>query len=236
MNLIKSKIVGIAAAVMLAGAGTVVLVMYVSGAEDRALKGETPTNVLVVSDTIPKGTAAEAISGKVRLEKVPAKVKAVGAVSSLGTLTGQVALVDLLPGEQLVQTRFATVTAAGVTGVPAGMLQVTIALDAVRAMGGTVRAGDTVGIVASFDDPETTHLILQKAKVTAVRTGNGTAVKSKASEAALTGQVLITLALDAPSVERVIFTAEHGKLWLTHEPTDANEGGTRVQTRGSVNG
>ena len=236
MNLIKSKVAGIAAAVVLAGAGTVVLVAYVNGAEDRALKGERPTDVLVVSDTIAKGTAAEAIGSKVRLEKVPAKVKATGAVSSLKTLAGQVAVVDLMPGEQLVQTRFAVVTGAGTVGVAPGMLQVTIALDAVRAMGGQIREGDTVGILASFDDPETTHLILQKVKVTGVRTANGVAVKSKATEAALTGNILITLALDASAVERVVFTAEHGKLWLSAEPPDASESGTKVQTRGSVNG
>ena len=235
MNILKSKLLGIVGAVVLAGAGTVVLVLYVNGAEDRALKGETPTDVLVVSDTIPKGTAAELIGGRVHLEKVPAKVRAVGAVSSLGTLTGQVALVDLMPGEQLVQTRFAAVTAGGVAGVAPGMLQVTIAIDAVRAMGGTIREGDTVGIVASFDDPETTHLILQKVRVTGVRYADGALVKPKSTEA-LAGTVLVTLALDAASVERVIFTAEHGRLWLTHQPTEANEGGTKVQTRGSVNG
>lgn len=236
MNVMRTKLAGIAAAVVLAGAGTAVLVGYVNGAEDRALKGEKATNVLVVSDTIPKGTPVSAIGDKVKVEKVPEKVKAVGAVASLGALTGQVAVVDLLPGEQVVQTRFAAVAQAGTPGVAAGSLQVTVALDAVRAMGGQIREGDTVAVVASFPDPDSTHIILHKVRVTGVHTAAGAAVKSKAGEATLTGSVLVTLALDAASVERVIYTAEFGRLWLTAEPTEANEGGTKVQTRGSVNG
>ena len=170
MNVMRTKIAGIVAAVVLAGVGTFLLVGYVNGAEDRALKGERPTPVLVVSDTIPKGTRAEELGGKVKLEQVPAKVKAAGAVTSVNALSGQVAVVDLMPGEQVVSTRFAAQASAAATGVPPGMLQVTVALDAVRAMGGQVRAGDTVGVVVSFDDPATTHLILHKVRVTSVRT------------------------------------------------------------------
>jgi hypothetical protein len=47
--------------------------------------------------------------------------------------------------------------------------------------------------------------------------------------------VFVTLALDAPSVEKVVFAAEHGRVWLALEPKDANEGGTKVQSRAGVN-
>ena len=233
MNVLKSKAAGIAAAVVFAGVGTVLLVGYVQGAEDRALEGEEPTRVWVVADTISKGTKADDIAAKVRRETVPSKVRATGAVSTLDALDGKVALVDLVPGEQLVSTRFGT--AADATGVPGNLLQVTVAMDAVRAMGGQVREGDSVGVLASFKgDTETTHMILQKVRVTGVRTDEGALVRSR-SDAAVTGKLMITLALDAPSVERVVFAAEHGSLWLTAEPTEASEAGTKVQTRGSVN-
>ncbi len=236
MNVMRTKAAGIIAAVALAGAGTALLVGYVNGAENRALKGEKPADVYVVSDTIPKGTRAEEIAGKVRRETVPVKIKATGAVASLDSLTGQVAVVDLVPGEQVVTTRFATPATAAALDIPAGMLEVTVALDSVRAAGGLLREGDTVGVVASFDDDDepTTHMILHKVRVTSVRTENGASVK-KNQLGALTGKVIITMALDAPSVEKVIFAAEHGKLWLTSEPSEANESGTKVQTRASVN-
>lgn len=233
MNLFKSKVAGIVAAVVLAALGTALLVGYVRGAEERALEGEAPTRVYVVTDTIARGTKGDDLGAKVRSESIPSKVKAAGAVSSLDTLAGKVALVDLVPGEQLVSTRFGT--AAGAVGAASNLLQVTVALDAVRAIGGQIREGDSVGVLASFKgDTETTRLILQKVRVTGVRTDSGAKVTSR-PDAAVAGKLMVTLALDAPSVERVVFAAEHGSLWLTAEPAEAGEAGTNVQTRGSVN-
>ena len=229
----RQKLIGVIASVVLAGLGTALLVAYVRGAEDRALKGEKSVGVLVVSDTIPKGTKAEEIAGKVRTEQVPVKVVAKDALADIGPLAGKVAMVDLLPGEQLVPTRFAPPAEAA--GIPAGMLQVTVALDPVRALGGQVREGDSVGVTASFDDPESTHLILHKVRVTDVRTDAGAPVTSKADGPSPASAVMVTLALDAPSVEKVVFAAEHGRVWLSWEPKDANEGGTKVQTRAGVN-
>jgi len=231
----RRKAMGIIASLVLAAVGTGLLVTYVRSAKDQAVRGERTVGVLVVTDTIPKGTKAEDIAGKVRTEQVPAKVVAQGAVGSIGPIAGRVAAVDLLPGEQLVQGRFGTAAEATRLGVPAGLLQVTVALDAVRAMGGQVRGGDSVGILASFDDPQNTHLILQKVPVTDVRDEQGAPVTAKANAAAPPGKMLVTLALDGPSVERVVFAAEHGRLWLSWEPKEANEGGTKVQTRAGVN-
>jgi pilus assembly protein CpaB len=230
----RQKLIGIVVSVLLAGIGTALLVAYVRSAEDRALAGEKTVGVLVVSDTIVKGTKAEDIAGKVRLEQVPTKVLAKDAVANISSLSGKVAVVDLLPGEQVVPARFGSAEQAA--GIPAGMLQVTVSLDPVRALGGQVREGDLVGVTASFDDPESTHMILHKVRITDVRTStDGAVVATKASATAPVSPVLVTMALDAPSVEKVVFAAEHGTLWLSWEPKEANEGGTKVLNRQSVN-
>jgi pilus assembly protein CpaB len=230
----RQKLLGILASVALAGVGTALLVTYVRGAEHRALKGDQPVDVLVVTDTIPKGTRAEDVTAKVRQEQVPAKVAAKASVGDVAGLAGQVAVVDLLPGEQLLRTRFAAPASADL-GVAPGMLQVSVSLDAVRTIGGQVREGDSVGVLASFDDPETTHLIAHKVRVTSVRAENGTAVKARPGEPAGTEKYLVTLALDGPAVERVVFAAEHGRLWLSWEPKEASEAGTRIQNKAAVN-
>jgi pilus assembly protein CpaB len=230
----RQKLVGILASVALAGIGTALLVTYVRGAEHRALKGDQPVQVLVVTDTIPKGTKAEDVGAKVRPEQVPAKVAAKASVGDVTGLAGQVALVDLVPGEQVLRTRFAPAAQADL-GVPPGMLQVTLSLDSERTVGGQVREGDSVGVIASFDEPETTHLIMHKVRVTNVRAGDGVDVKAKPGQAAGTPTYLVTLALDAGSVERVVFAAEHGRLWLSEEPKDANEAGTKVMSKAGVN-
>jgi pilus assembly protein CpaB len=230
----RQKFIGIVVSVLLAGIGTALLVAYVRSAEDRALAGEKTVGVLVVSDTITKGTKSEDIVAKVRLEQVPTKVLAKDAVANVGTLAGKVAVVDLLPGEQLVPSRFGSPEQAA--GIPAGMLQVTVSLDPVRALGGQIREGDLVGVTASFNDPESTHMILHKVRITDVRTATDGAVgATKAEATAPASSVLVTMALDAPSVEKVVFAAEHGSLWLSWEPKEANEGGTKVQNRQSVN-
>jgi pilus assembly protein CpaB len=231
----RRKLIGIIASVVLAAVGTGLLVTYVRSAKDQALDGEQAVGVLVVTETIPKGTRAEDVTAKVKTEQVPSKVVAQGAVADLRVLNGLVAGGDLLPGEQLVRSRFAATAAPDVATSPPGALRVTVAMDALRAVGGQVRTGDSVGVVASFADPESSRLVLQKVPVTDVRTEAGVAVTGKPDGTAVTGKLWVTLAVDAPSVERVVFAAEHGTLWLAWEPKEANEGGTKVQSRAGVN-
>lgn len=229
----RQKLIGIVASVLLAAVGTGLLVAYVRSAEHRALKGEKTVDVLVVADTIPKGTKAEDITANLRMEQIPVKIATKDALTSITPLAGKVAAVDLLPGEQLVSTRFTSPAEA--QGIGAGMLQVTVALEPVRALGGQLRKGDSVGVTVSFDDPETTHLILHKIKVTDVRTADGQGVTSTATGPAPAATLLVTLAVDAPSMEKVVFGAEHGTLWLAWEPKEANESGTKIQTKAGVN-
>ena len=231
----RRKLMGIIASVVLAALGTALLVAYVRSAEDRALDGEEAVGVLVVTETIPKGTKAEEVSAKVKTEQVPSKVVAQGAVGDLRALNGLVAGGDMLPGEQVVQSRFAAPAATGIATPAPGSLKVTVAMDALRAIGGQIRAGDSVGLVASFTEPETSRLVLQKVAVTDVRTEAGVAVTGKPDGTAVTGRLWVTLAVDAPSVERVVFAAEYGTLWLAWEPKEANEAGTKTQTRAGVN-
>lgn len=230
----QKKIVGIIVSVFLAAAGTGLLVVYVRSADHRALAGEVTVSVLVARDTIPKGTKAEDVSSKVTTEQLPTKVVAEGAMSTIRPIAGQVSSVDLVPGEQLVRNRFAPAAEVAKVTIPPGSLQVTVAVDAVRAMGGKVRQGDSVAVLVSLEEPQTTHIILQKVPVTEVRTEQGGPVPAEAQGTDPVGKLMITLALDAPSVERVVYAAEYGRLWLSSEPKDAKESGTKVRTRADV--
>ena len=149
------KLIGIISAVILAAVGTVALVAYVSQAEDRALAGEELVEVYVVNTLVPAGTPGSEVDDYVVIEQVPVKIQAEGSVDSLPSLATLVAAVDLVPGEQLVDTRFITraeVTdrAAGVQ-VPDDKVEITIQLDPARAVGGLVEEGQTVAVFASFE-------------------------------------------------------------------------------------
>lgn len=231
-----NKVIGIVASVAMAVIGTGLLVFYVRGADERAAGADSSVEVLVASESIPKGTKAEELAPKVRLERVPSSVAAPNVLTSLSSLDGQVTVVELGQGDQLVPSRFGPPAVTEAPGVPPGLLQVTIPIDIVRAVGGQIRAGDTVGVVASFDDPRTSRMILHKVKVTGVRTQDGQTVSSEAQATAPSSSVLhVTLALEAGNVERIVFAAEYGKLWLSAEPETAPATPTRVQTKETVN-
>ncbi len=231
----RQKLIGIVTSVVLAAIGATLLVVYVRGADDRATSGQELADVLVVAETIPMGTKAEEIGALVRVEKMPTRVVADGALASTGPLAGQVAVVDLLPGEQLVRGRFASPSEVKQAGVPEGMLQVTVTMETVRSVGGQVRKGDTVAVLVSFDEPETTHIILHKVLVSDVRDADGISLQTTSADASPVGNLFVTLALDAPSVEKVVFGAEHGRLWLAWQPVASGEGGTQVVTKAAVN-
>ncbi|WP_145238962.1 Flp pilus assembly protein CpaB [Prescottella equi] len=238
----RSRLVAAALAVILAVGGTLALVAYVRGADARALAGTRTVDVLVATQTIPKNTPAKSLVGLVAVKKLPEMAVLPNRVTSLEQLTGKVALTDLLAGEQLVSARFAdpaTARSQDQGGIPEGMQEVTVLLEPQRALGGHVAPGDTVGVVMSFSPPVKnyeTHLRLQKVRVTRVQgtlakaDGKGSDAGESVPSPAPTEAFLVSLAVDVPMAERVLFAAEHGKIWLSNEPLSANEAGASVIT------
>ncbi|MDH3300504.1 MAG: RcpC/CpaB family pilus assembly protein [Acidimicrobiia bacterium] len=154
-----------AAAVFLALIGTVALVAFVAGAEERALEGEELVEVYVVTEPILGGTAGEDIEEQVVVEEVPTKVRPADAVDNLASLRGRVAAVDLQPGEQLIESRFVEVAEfndreLGVQ-VPEDLLELTIEMDPQRAIGGLLEPGQTVAVIASFEPFDLTATVVE---------------------------------------------------------------------------
>lgn len=141
-------------AVALATVGTFVLVNYVRDVEARVLEGQQVVQVLVVRAPIEQGTPAEEIGDQVALEETIARLAVAGAVNDLDEVSGLVAATAMVPGEQLLRSRFVApedLTAIGGVEVPADLHQVTVSLDAQRTVGGILRPGDTVGVFASVE-------------------------------------------------------------------------------------
>ncbi len=269
----NKRLVGLAVAVALAAGGTFVLMNYVRAAEDRVLAGEETVAVYVVSDPVASGQSAAELERYVTVEQLPTKARAAGSVTSLSQLEGQVAAVNLVPGEQLLASRFITpqeLEDLDDIEIPAGLLQVSLSLSPERAAGGLVVPGDMVAVVASFNPftvdpaydeaeaefafalaaepentrpqatPNTSHLILHKVLITSVqverlpRETDEEGAAASGVELAPTGNLLVTLATTAGDLEKVVFAAEHGSVWLAYEPADAPEDDTEIQTRLTV--
>lgn len=239
------------AALLLLVVGSVVLLTYVHGADARALAGARTVEVLVADKLIPRGTSGDALDGMVRTETVPAKTAIAGRVTDLAALSGRVVTVDLLPGEQLLSSRFAKpgdLVAPGTVKVPPGLQEVSVLLEPQRAVGGRLAAGDTVGVVVSeklADGAAATHAVLHKVLVTQVQGAPAAADPSAAKQDPATtsagtpapsSSLMVTLAVSAAQVEAVVFGIEHGKIWLSREPQGAQTGGTDVITGGNIYG
>ena len=238
----KRRAVGVLVAVALTLVGTLMLVSYVRGADNRAVAGEKLVDVLVVAQPIKKGTAASALNGKVKLERVPARVRPETAVTSLASLRGLVATADLALGETLVRGRFGKPNSLGVQGSidTTNLVKVAASFDLERALNGQIKLGDTVAAIISGDKEgePATRVVLHQLPVVAV-TGAVASEEEKADEKAKTtasrnGRVTVTLAMTEAQAGQFIWGMEHGSIWLALEPAQADQSGTGTVQVGSI--
>jgi pilus assembly protein CpaB len=215
----KTRIIAVAVAAVLAIAGAVVLVVAVRSADQAATAGAQLVSVLVVRSEVPAGTAADHLGDAVGVEQIPSRYVADDAVGDIDDIEGLVAAVTLQPGEQILSSRFSSpeqLASAGIhAAVPAGMQEVSIAVDLQRIAGGAVGPGDRVGVFASFDDSGTS-LLLNQVLVTSI----ASTVDPDADEQQAQGLVLVTLALDAEDAMSVVHAAEFGHIWMSAQNDD----------------
>ena len=102
----KTRLIAGIVAVVLAAVGSVVLVSYVRGADARAMAGLETVDVLVAADAIPQGRSASDLDKLVETKQLPANVALPNRVTNLDQLAGEVALVGVDPGEQLLESKF----------------------------------------------------------------------------------------------------------------------------------
>lgn len=234
----KTRLIGAILAIVLALTGTVVLTGYVKGADARAAAGAELVPVYLITSEIPEGTTVEQAQKNITIKKIQASAVVPGHVTKISALKGKVAEVDLQPGEQLISSRWvdpADRIAAGDVPLPAGKQAVTVALRVEQVVGGTVKPGDTVGVVISADkmpgstENPLTKQSLHKVLVTAVQEGETTApVADAKAPAEPASTIMVTLALTTPDIEKLVWGQEWGSVWLTLEPKDADEKGSRV--------
>jgi Flp pilus assembly protein CpaB len=136
---------GIGAAVLAA----IALLVYLNHYRSSVNSGVQPMSVLVAQSLIQKGTPG-AIVGSTKLFQVtsiPRDQVKNGAYVDPKTLTGQVAAVDIYPGQQLTAADF---TLANVNALTQRLARdqraVVVPLDAPAEVGGQVLAGDRVDV------------------------------------------------------------------------------------------
>ena len=231
----QSRVLAILIAVVLALVATAALVVYVNGADRRAIANQEPVAVLVAKETIKAGTSGEDAQNLklVAPKLVPRESAVVGAFRSWSQLEGRFAAVDIMKGEQLLPTRWVgadEVEGRGLLPIPDDHQALSIGLDVTRQVAGFVTPGDNVGIVLTLpggDGGTKTRFLLQNVRVLAVgatalssRTaqGGGGRVNQKGSQSV----TAITLAVKKQYVESVVHAAVDGDIYLTLMPRNAD--------------
>ncbi|MEO5779589.1 Flp pilus assembly protein CpaB [Arthrobacter oryzae] len=238
----KSRLLGGLTALVLAIIGTMMLVNYVSNADRRAQASLEPVDVIVVDSEVPAGTRSEDLSAFLKVRSIPGAAMTPGAMTSLNVTSGLVTAVDLKPGEQLLESRLVDPSqriAPGSVQVPEGMQEVTILLPPESVVGGTVRAGDLVGLFVTQADPATpevtsTQVVFDKVLVTAIQQAPPSTITTPEGTSAVpTGSSFVTLARNSTDAAKIILSSRTGNIWLTRQtPNTPASDRTPVNTRG----
>jgi pilus assembly protein CpaB len=233
----QSRVLATLVAIVLALVATAALVVYVNSADRRAIRDQQPVVVYVAARKIPTGTSGvDAYNNDMidRLE-VPRRTRAAGAITSVEQLRGRIAAVDIVPGEQLLLERWVGPGQASgrrLLPIPPEHQAVAIDVDLTRQVAGFVTPGDRVSVLVSMKRPpadrpgdtvETTQFLIQDIQVLAVgataqTTANGQDGGRVAQGRQTQSLAAITLAVEKQDVERLVFAAEHGSIYLSLLP------------------
>lgn len=234
----RTRIIALVIAAVLAIVGGVVLVTYVRSADQRAAGDAELVDVLVVQQEVPAGTAAAQLALVTSVDQIPEAFLAEGALTSLDQLEelqGQVTSAALVPGEQVIAARLASpgdfVGGGGSIPVPEGKQEISLSLDAQRVLGGRLAAGDLVGVLVTVpeaqDSPAQTFLRYDQLLVTAV--GGAFAEDGSAS-----GAVTVTLAVERDEAQAIVFAQETATLWLSKQADGLESTGGAPATRADL--
>jgi Flp pilus assembly protein CpaB len=151
----RLKNIGIAVALALVAG--LLTVFYVTNYKKDVRSAETSVTVYVASKDIPSGTTgANVISDGYLAEQDVAKRSVTpGAISSPEQLQNLVAGGTIYAGEQVTTRRFTTEETRGIRAQISGTERaVAIAGNEQQTLGGTLKAGDHVDVLASWNVPE----------------------------------------------------------------------------------
>jgi Flp pilus assembly protein CpaB len=217
------RVRNIGIAVALAVLAAVMISYYVTNYKRHVQHGASDVTVLVATKDIPAGTSGAEVAKQHLLRSISVSRTAVvpGAISNGSELTNLVSTQTTYAGEQVSARRFASQSAGGVrSSITGAQRAVQIPGDANQVLSGTLKAGDHVDVVASWNFPEgTTHhvsrLILRDLLV--LRAADSTAIDSRLS----TGNAPLSVQLQVTDSQapKLYWMVQNGNWMLAIRPT-----------------
>lgn len=212
-------------AAVIAALGTLLVFLYVRGADNRAANKYDAVPVLRAVKQINAGeTVAEAqAAGKIEQSTVAQGELQPGALTSLDAISTEVAQTTIYPDEQIIAAKFAATPASTSTlTIPPGMMAVSINLTDTARVAGFVNPGDNVAVFVTTSGSaglgSANKLLLPKVQVIAVGTTTVVATtKTDATGAQTTEQLprtLFTLGVTQAQAQRLMYATANGELAL----------------------
>ena len=233
----RRKILLVVAAVI-AALGTLLVFLYVQGADARAREGVESREVLRAVQPIELGESfdAAAQAGKFQMQDVPEEQIIEGAQTNLTDLSGLVATADIVAGEQIIASRWAGSAdpVSTVIAIPEGMMAISVNLTDPARVAGFARPGSDVAIIHVGTNEQTqqpfSRTLLERVPVLGVgQTSTVTQTITTEEGEQTTEQLpatLMTLAVSQRQAERITYAAANGELafGLLTEDTELDEG------------
>jgi len=210
----------LAVAAVIAALGTLLVFLYVRGADTRADERYEAVQVLRVVKPIAAGETVEAAqaAGKIETSSVSQKDQLPDALTSTEDIQGKVAVTALYPGEQVLSSKFgATGSATGLT-IPKGKIAISVNLTDPSRVAGFVNPGDKVAIFMTGTDAAGSFSRMLLPKIQVIGAGTTTMVATTTTDpegVATTDELpktLLTLAVTQAEAERVLYGTTNGEL------------------------
>ncbi len=220
------------ASLVIAAVGTVMIFLYLRGAEQSAVNRESPVQVLIAAKRINAGTpVAKAVAaGAFALTHRPRSAIEPDALADLRAVQNQVAIGPILPGQQIVLGQFGDAAKSlSQVAVPAGRMSVSIQLTDPGRVAGLIALGSqvTVFVTLTTGGGEGTGVLLPKVEVVGIgpnalgpesaatalgsgsRSGSGSRVGSSN-----VSDTVVTLAVTVDEAKKLIYASTKGELYL----------------------
>ena len=210
-------------AAVVAVLGVVLVLAYARGADARAANRFKRVDVLVATGQIAPGESIDAAraAGKVGTAKVAREDLLDGAGADADALKGEVALVPIYPGEQLIAAKFgSSAEAAATLPIPPGKMAVSVNLTDAARVSGFLEPGSEVSVFLNGTNPQTgqtfTRLLLPRVTVLGVGSTAPVTTTTTDEQGDPTTEelprTLLTVAVDQKEAQKVLYASSNGEL------------------------
>ncbi len=217
----RVKNIGIAVALALVAG--LLTVFYVTNYKKDVRSAESSVTVYVAAKDVPSGTPGEEIAadGFLTQQAIAKRSVTPGAISSPEQLAGLVASGEIYAGEQVTTRRFSTEETRGIRAQITGTERaVSVAGNKQQTLAGTLKAGDHVDVIASWNVPEAiqnhvSRVILRDILVLEVPAATST--DQKLTEPGEGGNAVMLALTDAQS-QKMFWMVQNGAWALALRP------------------